>query len=295
MLLVMAVMAERGSAQAEVRAWFSVTNGSPLVGEPVQLTLTVEAPASAAVTLPEFSLDWPPLMVTGVSPVQITESGGRKIYRQEMTVILWQPGDYQTPVTLVTYAVSDIPEGFRIAVEPAFFSVPSVLNPNDLTLRPLKPPLVLPYLPPVLFLGILGILGVAGLYGARWFKRRQLAAVAEAPLDAISRTLRELQRIETLALPAFRTYPLVGDALRQYVEAQFHIAAEELTTAELLDMLQTLPELNDQHRLELLRILDRVDLVKFAQYQPEADSTRRLLQAAARWVEHFSGAENGAG
>ncbi len=295
LFLVMSAGSVRG--QGSVAATFTADRGSPLIGEPVRLTLTVNVPVYTEVTLPKFTLDWLPFMVTSVGEVRVStdDAVARTTYQQDLIVILWKPGDYETPETFVDYRLSDSPETFRVSVEPAFFSVPSVLNPNDLTLRPLKPPLALPYLSPVLLLGILGVLVAAGLYGARWFKRQRQTWTAAVPADASSRTLNELQRIAGLALPAFRTYPLVGDALRRYVEAQFHVTVEDLTTAELLDALQTLPELNDQHRLELRRILDRVDLVKFAQYQPEADSTRKLLQAAARWVEHFSGAENGAG
>lgn len=276
--------------QGEVRAAFSVDNGAPLIGEPVRLTLTVVAPADAVVTLPDFPLEWLPLMVTGVSPVSVTEAGGRKSLRQEITAILWQPGDYTTPETFVEYRLSGSPEVFRIAIEPTFFTIPSVLTPNDLRLRPLKPPLALPYVSPWLLLG--GVVGLAAVaFGVgRSLRVRQAVRAAQMPEDAVSRTLRELQGIGSL--PAFRAYPLVGDALRKYVEQQAGVPAEEMTTEELLSALQAQSRFDEPRRLELRRILERVDLVKFAQYQPEADSTRKLVQAAARWIETTAALED---
>ncbi|MBI5669792.1 MAG: hypothetical protein HZC41_17480 [Chloroflexi bacterium] len=260
-----------------------MNKGAPLIGEPVRVTLTIDAPADAVVMLPDFPLEWPPFMVTGVSPAVVTEAGGRKTLHQEITAILWQIGDFETPETWIEYALSGSPESFRIAVEPAFFTVPSVLNPNDLTLRPLKPPLALPYVSPWLLLGSTLILVGAAFGAGRWLRRRRTVHTVQMPEDVVSRTLRELQGISTL--PASRAYPLVGDALRKYVEEQAGVPAEEMTTEELLAALQAQPRFGEPHRHELRRILERVDLVKFAQYQPEADSTRKLVQAAARWIE----------
>lgn len=294
MFLVMSAGNVRG--QGSVIATFSADRGSPLIGEPIHLTLTVNVPLNTEVTLPKFPLDWPPLMVTSVGEVRVTTDDDltRTTYQQDLIVILWKPGDYETPETLVEYRLPNSPETFRIAIKPTFFTVPSVLNPNDLTLRPLKPPVALPYLSPVTVVTAAVVAVAAAIGGARWLRRRRSSLVAATPTDMTSRTLRELQRIGALALPPFRAYALVGDVLRQYVEAQFHISVEELTTDELLAALQAQPELSDQHRRELRRILDRVDLVKFAQYQPEADAGKRLLQAAARWVETAFVGEGGA-
>lgn len=272
--------------QAEVRAMFSADRGAPLIGEPIHLTLTVSVPVDAEVTLPTFSLDWPPFMVTSASDVRkITDDAARTTYEQDLIVILWKPGDYQTPETFVEYQLPDTPETFRLAIEPAFFAVPSVLNANDLTLRPLKPPESLPYISPVFIVAGCMVLIVAVMSMGRWARRRIFPRKVEKPADMTSRTLRELQRIGALALPPFRAYPLVGDTLRKYVEEQFCVPAGEMTTDELLAVLQSQPEFSGQQRRELRRILVQVDLVKFAKVQPETDSTKRLLQAVMQWVE----------
>lgn len=289
MFLVSGVGNVRG--QDEVRATFSADRGAPLIGEPVRLMLTIDAPADTAVTLPDFPLDWPPFMVTAVSLAQMTGSGGRRIYRQEISVILWHPGDHQTPEMFIEYVVAGSTETLRIAIEPASFTVPSVLDPDKLTLRPLKPLLTLPYVSPLVVLaGAAGVIGAA--FGAgRWLKQHRAAvALAPAPGDNASRVLRELQRFASL--PAFRAYPLIGDALRHYVEEQAGVPAEEMTTDELLTALAAGPRFTEQHRLELRRILERVDLVKFAQYQPAAEATRKLVQAAARWIESTASPED---
>lgn len=276
-------------AQAAARAAFSADRGAPLIGEPIRLTLTVEVPAEAEVILPDFPLDWPPFMVTSVGEVQITAAAARTTYQQELVVILWQPGDYQTPETFVEYRMPDSPESVRFSVERAFFVVPSVLNPDDLILRPLKSPESLPYVSPLFIAAGFAVVMAVIVGVGRWIRKRRLfLPVTEAASDTTTRTLHELQRIGAMALPPFRAYPMVGDTLRRYVEEQFDIPAEEMTTEELLSMLQSAPHFNEKRRRELRHILERVDLVKFAQYQPETDSTKRLLQAVTRWVEEVA-------
>ncbi|HEX2909028.1 MAG TPA: hypothetical protein VHO69_19300 [Phototrophicaceae bacterium] len=275
-----------GQAQAEVRAAFTANQGSPLIGEPVQLTLTVAAPADAVVTLPTFALDWPPLMVTNVGKVSQTTSGGQTLYRLELTVILWQPGDYQTPETFVEYRRPNSSKTFRQVVEPAFFAVPSVLKPDDLALRPLKPPAALPYVAPWLVLVGGGGVAVVGIGVGVWLrKRRRRVPAAEMSGDLTAMTLRELRRLETL--PASRAYDLLGEALRKYIEARFGVSAGELTSAELLTALSAHPQLNEGQWRDLKRILEHLDLVKFAQLRPEANAMPRLIRAA-QWVENTS-------
>jgi hypothetical protein len=285
-LFLILISARDVQGQAEVLAAFSADRGAPLIGEPIRLTLTVSVPVGAEVTLPTFRLDWPPFMVTSAGDVRkIRDNAARTTYQQELIVILWKPGDYETPETFVDYRLLNSTETVRLTVEPAFFAVPSVLDSNDFTLRPLKPPESLPYVSPLFIAAGFMALIVAIVSVGRWASRRLIPQKVEKPGDMTSRTLRELQRIGTMALPPCRAYPLVGDTLRKYVEEQFHIPAEEMTTDELLSVMQSQSRFNEQQRRDLRRILERVDLVKFAKVQPETDSTKRLLQAVTQWVE----------
>jgi hypothetical protein len=134
--------------QEDVSAKFTAELGAPLIGQPIDLVLTVNAPADATVTLPTFATDWPPFAILKIGEVTTSTNAGRTTYQQHLTVILWRPGDYQTPPTQITYQLTNAPQPQQIDVQPAYFAVKTVLNPDDLNLRPLKPPVSMFYISP---------------------------------------------------------------------------------------------------------------------------------------------------
>jgi hypothetical protein len=67
-------------------------------------------------------------------------------------VIAWRPGEHSTPETYIQYQLSPEDPIHNILAAPTVISVPSVLDSQDTELRPLKPPVSLPYLPPWLVL-----------------------------------------------------------------------------------------------------------------------------------------------
>lgn len=281
-------------AQMPVTARFEAAPGSPLIGEPATLTLVVEAPAEAEVTLPQITVDWPPFEVRAAGEVEKTMRDGRVVYRQSFTVILWTPGDYRTPETFVEYRLPPDGENQRASVEPAFFTAPSVIEPNDLVLRPLKPLEMLPYVSPWMILAAGGAVAAGGLSLARRLNRRRAQKPRGGQLpDVTGRTLDELRRVRGLALPAAEVYIRAGECLRGYLEERFEVAARELTTEELLVALQSRSALTPRQNQELRRILDQIDLVKFARFRPAPDSTQGLLQRISRWVVGTS-SEDGA-
>jgi hypothetical protein len=292
-LLLSLVVAATVSAQAEsVRARYSASNPTPLIGEPVQLLLTVEVPADSTVTLPDFAVgDWDSFDVRSVEEPARTDSGDIAVYRQSLTVILWRTGNFGPPETIVEYQLPS-GESFRIRVEPTLFTVLSTLQTGDVDLRPLKPPASLPYLSPLTVLvGIIFAVGV--VRGVRWWRARQSNMLSHRILDRAGNpvyspkqaALVELEHIRTQELPAMMVYAGVADCLRTYVERQFQVNALDMTTRELMDILQVQAEMVEPHQRDLQRMLDYADLVKFAHVQPGQRSTQQLLDTAERWIE----------
>ncbi len=288
---VVCVWAAVVRAQMPVTARFEASPGSPLIGEPVTLILVVEAPSDAVVTLPQFAAGWPPFEVRAVGEAEQATGDGRTVYRQPLTVVLWQPGDYRTPETVVEYRPPGSGESLRVIVEPAFFTVPSVIEPDDLVLRPLKPLEIPLYISPWVIVAGGGLAAAGGLSAARQLRKRARKPVREHLPDATARTLAELRRVRGLALPAAEAYVLVGNCLRRYLEERFEAAAPEQTTDELLAVLQRRPELSARQHRELRRMLEQIDLVKFARVRPTQESTQRLFQVVSRWVVGVSSQE----
>lgn len=140
-----------------VFARFEASTLSPLTGEPFMLTLAVTLPDGLEIA------EWP-LIEGQWGPFEIRETGeitrvDREV-RQSFTAALWRPEDVVTPETFVGYGAggSDVR---RVPVREAFFSVPTVIDPDDENLRPPLPPDLTPWPWPELIV-IAGVICAAG-------------------------------------------------------------------------------------------------------------------------------------
>ena len=271
-------------AQAAAEAQFSASNHSPLVGEPVRLTLTAAFSSGATmVEWPDFPEQWANFEVREVGELDISEQGGVLQYQQEVTLALWEPGDYSTPETVIVYSNADgaLAELFVPALP---FSVPSILT-DDLNLRPLKPLVFLPYIPPALIVG--GVFALVLLIV--WYAQRRSKPVKAAAnwggdiRELDKRMLALLGNIERQALEPAAVYAAAADCLRDYLAERFRMAAQELTTAELLAQMQS--RLPQPLFNRLGQLLSQADLVKFARQNPNRESAQQYLETAARWIQ----------
>ncbi len=293
MIALMAVMGfGQAEAQGSHQATFTADKGTPLIGEPIQLTLTVQVPAQSAVTMPTFPSDWPPFMVKDVGTVSVTQQGDQSVYQQILTVILWQPGDYQTPQLVIPYQPPGSAQISQLTVQPIFFTVPSVFNDTDLTLRPFKPPIELPYISIWAVGAALVIAAVGAFFGVRYWRTSPRFARQTVTEDALSHfpaaaqaALRELKRIgEKVNSPA-EIYAQTADCLRIYLHGRFDIYADEMTTGELQTALEAKSVVSERRQRELDQLLERADLVKFAHLEPKAPSAKQFLTVAERWIQ----------
>lgn len=271
-------------AQEAVEAQFSASNQSPLVGEPVQITLTAAFSSGAAmVEWPDFPEQWGQFEVREVGELKISEQGGVLQYQQEVSLALWEPGDYSTPETVIMYSNADgaLAELF---VPTLPFTVPSVLT-NDLSLRPLKPLAFLPHIPPALIVGGVFALALPVMwYAQRRTKPVKVAADWEGDIRELDkRMLALLGNLERQALEPGAVYAAAADCLRDYLAERFRVASHELTTAELLARMH--PQLPQPLFNRLSQLLSQADLVKFARQIPNRESAQQYLEMAARWIQ----------
>ncbi len=277
----------RVAAQDSVRAVFVAERGRLLVGEPVELTLIVEAPAGTQVELADIPLDWPPFQVLQAGEIIQERSGTRTIYRQTFRVTLWATGDFTTPETWIIYRNAGIEAALRTPVEPAYFTVPSVLSEDDLTPRPYTAPVARFYLPTWAIAAAVMAISLGGAWGWRSYRQARAArAPKPVPLPAREAILEELRALGGQSLPPDQVVVRSGDCLRRYVETEFSLPASEMTTQELMNSLEQRAVLADRGLTALEGILARVDLVKFAAAQYERSEALQVQRAALDWVDH---------
>ncbi|MBC8099653.1 MAG: hypothetical protein H7Y11_09435 [Armatimonadetes bacterium] len=258
-----------------VTARFSTDTPRPATGQAfiVELVITLP-PGTELAETPEFPTEWGDFDVRSVGEARRDiQADGTLLYRQPLTLMLWRPRDYNTPETYIGYRLTGFSEVQRIPVTALAITVPSVLDFNDLTLRPFKPPIELFYLSPLIVMGGVLVLGGIGLWLARRWRDRPVAQRVAVPLSPDVVALRALDAVPDIAAGS--------DALRAYLQTRYQVGA--LTTPELADALrETLPP----PALDgLLRLLEHADAVKFAGIAADGHKAAWLSAARAWLVE----------
>ncbi len=171
-----------------VFARFEASTLSPLTGEPFTLTLAVTLPDGLQVAeWPEIGGEWGPFEIREAG--EITQTGNE--VRQAFTAVLWRPEDVVTPETFVGYGAGGA-DVRRVPVREAFFSVPTVIDPDDENLRPPLPPDLTPWPWPELVV-LAGVIGAAGW--AVWSQRpRPQPEPPPSPAQAALGRLRGLTK-----------------------------------------------------------------------------------------------------
>lgn len=291
LLLILAVVVGRVDAQEEARAWFTASSRLLLAGEPFELALNARIPDDTLITSwPEIlPPEWPPFEIVSTGELEVEDdAGGGRAYRQNFEVILWLPGEYQTPQVSVFIQNANKDDTRALLVESAFFSVATVLDQNDLLPRPFRPQAALPYVSPLLYAAAAVVVVAALAFSLRWLRGRRARSVpttlANDQMSAAARNvLAALKKLGALNLPGDQIFPQAADCLRAYTQEMFNSPALDMTTDELIRSLDG--RISEPLRGELSHLLDQADLVKFARHQPRADSIQRYLESAGQWVQ----------
>lgn len=277
-------------------------DGGWTVGDPIPLRLRATYPADLQVVLPELSEQWGAFEVreqTLLNP--IAQDNGAIVTVREATVVLWSPGEHETPPFAVHYRDTN-GELQEVFVPPASITVASVLPEADgdqgtgIEKHDLKPQASLPR-PPVWPWLLLGIFVAALLYYAtermlpHLRRRKEAELEVTEPIDDRPPEIiayEELDRITTLDLPArgeFKHhYTLVTDCVRTYIEGIYQVPAMDRTTGELMSSLRSARVTGEP--ISLLRpLLEESDLVKFAKLRPAIEQARGAITQARHLVD----------
>jgi hypothetical protein len=232
----------------------------------------------------------------------------------EYKITVYEPGAYNIPPIIIKCRDANGRE-FSVMSQPLGFSVRSVRSNDAQTIRDIKAPEGVPrdITPYILILGIIIVGFIVATYF--YFKRRKVSITVKPETVILQRlpheiALEELHEIELMGLVAkgeIKEYcTRISDVIRRYIEKRYGIAAMELTTAKILDALETIWEHGDlivanEENSSLYQreipphwgiLIDKIgdflnacDSVKFAKYQPNADEAYNLLQQARNIVE----------
>ena len=157
----------------------------------------------------------------------ISETGAGLVeYQQVFTVRLWEPGDYETPETVITYQPPDESVSVDLVVMPSAITVPSVLRSSDEALAAPKAPVYMSYFPLWLFMIIVFFVFASAIVGINtWQLRSRRRRVVQPEAVDVSvlgdRVLALLQKIDRTDPAAI--YFLVDDWVREYLRANHDV------------------------------------------------------------------------
>ncbi|MDR1679000.1 MAG: DUF4381 family protein [Prevotellaceae bacterium] len=156
------------------------------------------------------------------------------------------------------------------------------------------------YAPPINWWRVLGItlLVLLVLAAAVWvyfyFKRKKLekteAIEEKRKLNPHEYALQELDRIRNEKLwqhgRVKEFYTDLTEVLRQYIEHRYQIPAMEMTSDEVMEHIELLPQADREANRILSKVLRLADLVKFAKWIPENRENDSAIIDAYEFVGH---------
>jgi len=194
---------------------------------------------------------------------------------------VWRVGDHTTAEMALAYRVEGVGD-FRVPIRPAFITVPTVLDFNDLTLRPPLPSIDLPYLPSLLVVGVLSVLFVFSWWLMGVLTTRTQRETQPLTLSAYEVAARQLEALRASSHAADVILGGAADAVRGYLAARLQM---DIAAATTLELTQTASE---HLPLELVagvtRLFAEADRVKFASKTVDDVSALQAVDFAAGWL-----------
>jgi len=276
-------LAGAAAAQPAPRLSVVLSPAAPAVGDRVEATLTLHAPAGLAgdPRFPAWRESWGEAEVVAKGePAKVSEENGTAVWRQTVTLAAFRPG--KVPLSPVAIAVPFKERTVQVST-PADLAlqVRSVLPPDEKNPqpKPAAPPRPLPIGAPFWWtLAALSAVLLALLYLIRRQGRAVAGEAARPALPPYEELLAELdlagREASTLA-----AHTRISLALRHYLGRALSFPAAESTTSEIHRQLlgRHLAGSLVRRAVELLRACD---LVKFARQEAGVERVRERLDTA---------------
>jgi len=291
MLATSALAADGPDAGVSIES--SVEPSTITIGDPMVYTITCASPEGIEVRVPEFGESLDDFFVRDFHKEKVRKEGDRYIYRISYVLTLFQVGTFTIPAAEIAYTAAEGKTG-TLTTDPIEIVVEAVAPEDAEDIVEIKPPLEIPVNYRSIIITTAAVLaGLAVLIGIllvmrRWSRGRAatIPAAPPRPADEVAlEALAELERSGLLARGEAKAfYTALSEILRRYIEGRYRVGAVEETTAEIGLSLEA-AAVDASHRLDIRRVLDECDLVKFAKYRPPETRGADAIKTVRRLVE----------
>lgn len=287
---------ESGPVQATV----TLSPKKPRLGDPLTLTLTVEAKPGVSVEMPPFGEALGRFSIASFTPRSETAADGSSKHSQRYVLEAPMSGRQRIPSLRIEFTDTrpGVPAdggdaSHELLTDEIAIDITSVLpegeDKDKGELRGLREPLeesigrarLVGY--GLLPLAIVG--AIAAYFIVRGLKKRARLRVRISAYDA---ALSRLEKLKQRGWPneanvdAF--YVELSDIVRRYIEDRYGVRAPELTTEEFLREARRELRLEQAQRELLEAFLSTCDRVKFAGYRPGESESQQAFAEAGRFL-----------
>lgn len=267
-----------------------------LIGDHLNINLTVKAPAGKPVIIPQINQEI--LGDNGIEWIQNSlldtlSEGNTSTYRQTITVTSFEEGQYIFPAIPVVDTDSSLlaqTESFSFNV--TTIAVDTTAAYKDIKL-PVRVPLTFKELVPYMLitLGSLIILGLIVFFILKYRNKKQTQTRTSRPKPAVRSDIAALEALEALrkkklwqAGKVKQYYSELTEIVRIFIDQRFEINAMEMVSEEIMAAL-AMKDTDTEAYNKLKDLLTVADLVKFAKWDPLPDDHDRCFKDAREFVE----------
>lgn len=280
-------------AQSEIKVKAYTDSVDFLLGDMIKFTIEVEREEGISVT--------PPLLVDSLKNLELQRMDRGALTKNGDIVsqkfIYYLMGFDSTDVTLgpfpVEYYATDSTNKKVVYTDPVYIVVRTLDVDPQGEIQDVKAPVTIPFniLIVLIIFAVILVLAIVGYFIYRYYKKKnQLAAgtvkqkVVIPPHKEALQLLRKLEDSKLWQQGEIKEYhSRITFIIRDYIEKRFSIPAMEVTSSELLGMLQHKNEFQSIYD-KLSDFLSNADMVKFAKFEPMPSVNEEMMQQAYEFV-----------
>lgn len=272
-----------------ITATLSADSSHILIGNPLTLRLFITADNALQVSVPTLKDSLGKWEILQTSPVVKGNDKGKTIFSQNIVVTAWDSGRYEIPSLPILYMNGQ--DSQQIATNAIAIQVLTVDVDTTQAIKPLKAPLQATYMwqeaiPYITLVSFIGLAVLSYFLYKKYQKGKEKRKIPLLPRPKALKAFSSLEKIDLVETQNVKEYyAQISYILRAYISETKGFSAYEKVSDEIIaELSEKLPATAIE---DLVTLLSRSDLVKFAKYSPTATEHAGILAAAKAWVAKY--------